>query len=95
MHVFQVRSLLLRVMAIPLSGLPFNVLWMCSLLLLSVVLSDYYDLPFNDILDWRKFSLVLRERDVYSLKQILKAVSDEEFAMLHKRLVEVWRSLGR
>uniref|UniRef100_A0A7N0TV57 Exostosin GT47 domain-containing protein n=1 Tax=Kalanchoe fedtschenkoi TaxID=63787 RepID=A0A7N0TV57_KALFE len=35
-----------------------------------VVLSVYYDLPFNDILDWRKFAVVLREEDVSDLKSI-------------------------
>ncbi|XP_020599962.1 probable glycosyltransferase At5g03795 [Phalaenopsis equestris] len=62
-----------------------------------VILSDYYDLPFNDILDWQKFSLIVKEKDVYQLKSILKSVSDEEFIALHKGLVEaqkhfVWHS---
>uniref|UniRef100_A0A0E0CGY9 Exostosin GT47 domain-containing protein n=1 Tax=Oryza meridionalis TaxID=40149 RepID=A0A0E0CGY9_9ORYZ len=50
---------------------------------------DYYDLPFNDILDWRKFAVVLKERDVYQLKSILKSISQEEFVELHKSLVQV------
>ncbi|CAL5323721.1 unnamed protein product [Camellia sinensis] len=54
-----------------------------------VILSNYYDLPFNDILDWRKFSVVLKEIDVYRLKQILKDISDAEFVALHKNLVKV------
>jgi Exostosin family len=54
-----------------------------------VILSDYYDLPFNDILDWSKFSLILKERDVYQLKDILKSVSHEQFVTLHKNLVQV------
>ncbi|XP_011626781.1 probable glycosyltransferase At5g03795 [Amborella trichopoda] len=54
-----------------------------------VILSDYYDLPFNDILDWRKFSLILKERDVYQLKSILKSISDEEFIALHMNLVQI------
>ncbi|PAN04420.1 hypothetical protein PAHAL_1G065600 [Panicum hallii] len=54
-----------------------------------VILSDYYDLPFNDALDWRKFAVVLRERDVYQLKSILKSISQEEFVSLHKSLVQV------
>ncbi|KAH0461357.1 hypothetical protein IEQ34_008932 [Dendrobium chrysotoxum] len=53
-----------------------------------VILSDYYDLPFNDILDWKKFSLIVREKDVYQLKTILKSVADEGFVELHKGLVE-------
>ena len=55
----------------------------------SVILSDYYDLPFSDILDWRKFAVVLRERDVYDLKQILKNISQSEFVSLHNNLVKV------
>lgn len=54
-----------------------------------MILSNYYDLPFNDILDWKKFSLVLKESDVCQLKAILKSVSDEAFVALHKSLVEV------
>ncbi|KAJ0966237.1 hypothetical protein J5N97_027375 [Dioscorea zingiberensis] len=54
-----------------------------------VILSNYYDLPFNDILDWQKFSLILKESDVYQLKSILKSVSYEKFLALHKNLVEV------
>lgn len=54
-----------------------------------VILSDYYDLPFNDILDWRKFSVVLKETDVYHLKQILKNISDDQFLQLHYNLVKV------
>lgn len=55
----------------------------------AVILSNYYDLPFNDILNWRKFSLILNERDVYRLKYILKNVSDSEFITLHYNLVKV------
>lgn len=54
-----------------------------------MIISDYYDLPFNDIIDWRKFAVVLREKDVYQLKQILKDIPDAEFVRLHKELVKV------
>ncbi|CAI9772082.1 unnamed protein product [Fraxinus pennsylvanica] len=54
-----------------------------------VILSNYYDLPFNDILNWHKFSVVLKEKDVYQLKQILKKITQEEFVKLHYNLVEV------
>ncbi|KAE8010495.1 hypothetical protein FH972_006863 [Carpinus fangiana] len=56
-----------------------------------VILSNYYDLPFNDILDWHKFAVVLKENDVYQLKQILKDIPDAEFVALHKNLVKVQR----
>ncbi|KAI4382077.1 hypothetical protein MLD38_008083 [Melastoma candidum] len=54
-----------------------------------VILSDYYDLPFNDILVWQKFSVILRERDVYQLKQKLQNITDDEFLTLHQNLVKV------
>lgn len=54
-----------------------------------VILSNYYDLPFNDILDWHKFAVVLKEKDVYQLKQILKSITQEEFVRLHNNLVKV------
>lgn len=57
----------------------------------SVILSNYYDLPFNDILDWHKFSIILKESDVYQLKSVLKSISNEEFIALHNSLVEVRR----
>ncbi|CAK7339645.1 unnamed protein product [Dovyalis caffra] len=54
-----------------------------------VILSNYYDLPFNDILDWHQFSVILREQDVYQLKQILKGIPNDQFVSLHKNLVKV------
>lgn len=54
-----------------------------------MILSNYYDLPFNDIVDWRKFSVILKENDVYQLKQILKDIPDTEFVSLHNNLVQV------
>ncbi|KAH6760104.1 Exostosin family protein [Perilla frutescens var. hirtella] len=54
-----------------------------------VILSNYYDLPFNDIINWHKFSVVLKEKDVYQLKQILKKITQEEFVRLHNNLVKV------
>lgn len=60
---------------------------------LAVILSNYYDLPFNDILDWRKFSVILNEIDVYRLKHILKNISDAEFGSLHNNLIKVNKQL--
>ncbi|RWW49188.1 hypothetical protein BHE74_00044685 [Ensete ventricosum] len=55
----------------------------------AVIMSNYYDLPFNDILDWQKFSVILKESDVYQLKSILKSIPHEKFVELHEHLVEV------
>ncbi|KAL3621006.1 hypothetical protein CASFOL_035918 [Castilleja foliolosa] len=54
-----------------------------------VIMSDYYDLPFNDILDWRKFSVILKESDVYNLKDILNAKAGEDYRKLYNHLLEV------
>ncbi|MCL7038419.1 hypothetical protein MKW94_007440, partial [Papaver nudicaule] len=52
------------------------------------ILSNYYDLPFNDILNWERFAVILKESDVYRLKYILKEIPDEEFVLLHNNLVK-------
>ncbi|XP_065629324.1 probable glycosyltransferase At5g25310 [Quercus suber] len=55
----------------------------------SMILSNYYHLPFNDIVGWHNFAVVLKEHDVYRLKQILKDIADAEFVALHKNSVKV------
>lgn len=52
-------------------------------------MADFYDLPFNDILDWRKFSLVVREREYDNLKKILQAVTVQKYRMLHAGVRQV------
>ncbi|XP_073120316.1 probable glycosyltransferase At5g03795, partial [Henckelia pumila] len=54
-----------------------------------VILGDHFDLPFVDILEWRKFALLLKEADVYILKDILKAKAGAEYRMLHNNLLKV------
>lgn len=63
-------------------------------MIFAVILSNYYDLPFNDVLDWRKFSVIIKEHDVYQLKSILKDISDAEFISLHNNLVKVKKSFS-
>ncbi|XP_011087960.1 probable glycosyltransferase At5g20260 [Sesamum indicum] len=54
-----------------------------------VILADYFELPFNDVLDWLKFSVVLSEEDVYDLKYILRGKAGEEYSRLHSNLIKV------
>ncbi|XP_057737708.1 probable glycosyltransferase At5g03795 isoform X1 [Arachis stenosperma] len=54
-----------------------------------VIMSNYYDLPFNEILDWRKFSVVVKESDLYQLKDILRNISEKDFVTLNQNLVKV------
>ncbi|MCO5592430.1 hypothetical protein L7F22_046432 [Adiantum nelumboides] len=56
-----------------------------------VILSDYYDLPYNDILKWHKFSIILKEQDVVNLKTVLQAVTDHQYIALHRNLRQVQR----
>ncbi|KAJ9174981.1 hypothetical protein P3X46_013570 [Hevea brasiliensis] len=56
-----------------------------------VIMSEYYDFPFNDIINWKKFSIIVKEEDVYHLKEILKAISDEKYLELQKNTVKVQR----
>ncbi|KAK4438087.1 putative glycosyltransferase [Sesamum alatum] len=56
-----------------------------------VILADYFELPFNDVLDWTKFAVVLSEDDVYDLKYILKEKAGEEYRRLHSNLLKVQR----
>jgi hypothetical protein len=55
----------------------------------AVIMSDYFDLPFNDILDWKKFSVILKESDVDGLKRILLNIPDQEYQVLQTNTVMV------
>nr|TKR68900.1 hypothetical protein D5086_0000308400 [Populus alba] len=54
-----------------------------------VVMSDYYDLPFNDILDWDKFSVILKEDDVLELEKILKSIPEGKYEKMHQNVLKV------
>lgn len=54
-----------------------------------VILSDYSVLPFNDILDWRKFSVVIKEKDVHQLKNILNHITDEKYRSLQNQAIKI------
>ncbi|CAA7394749.1 unnamed protein product [Spirodela intermedia] len=54
-----------------------------------VVLADQYELPFSDILDWRRFAVVVATVDIPLLKEILHGISPEEYEALHGNLLKV------
>ncbi|OMO93610.1 Exostosin-like protein [Corchorus capsularis] len=54
-----------------------------------VILSNHYDLPFTDILNWKSFSVIVHERDIPILKRILQGISSEEYAMLQSNVVKI------
>ncbi|KAF9592748.1 hypothetical protein IFM89_017318, partial [Coptis chinensis] len=47
-----------------------------------VVISEHYVLPFSDVLKWETFSVQVKVSDIPNLKQILKAIPEEEYMML-------------
>lgn len=55
----------------------------------AVIVSDYYDLPFNDILDWDKFSVILKEDDVLELERILKSIPEGKYEKMHQNVLKV------
>jgi hypothetical protein len=54
-----------------------------------IIIADYHDLPFNDVLDWRRFSLVVTHEDIPRLKDIIKAVSDEQYVQMQANVMQV------
>ncbi|GMH23021.1 hypothetical protein Nepgr_024864 [Nepenthes gracilis] len=54
-----------------------------------VILADYYDLPFMDILNWKSFSVVVTAMDIPLLKKILKSISSEDFSVLQGNVLKV------
>lgn len=56
-----------------------------------VIISNYYDLPFANVLDWTKFSIIINQADIAVLKKILLSVSNETYIRMYKNLQLVRR----
>lgn len=55
-----------------------------------VIIANHYDLPFQDILDWRRFSIVVTTSDIPLLKKILLGVlSSDQYLILWNNLLNV------
>jgi hypothetical protein len=55
----------------------------------AVIFTSYMIYPFIDILDWKKFSIILDEEDVNRLKDTLKGVREADFTVMQNNLSEV------
>lgn len=55
----------------------------------AVIFTKHTDFPFNDILDWNKFSIILTEDDVHWFKDTLKGIRDADFTILQNNLLKV------
>ena len=53
-----------------------------------VIIADYYDLPFMDILNWKSFSVVVKVSDIPNLKKILKGISSAEYSLLQSNVLK-------
>ncbi|XP_038708493.1 probable glycosyltransferase At3g42180 [Tripterygium wilfordii] len=56
-----------------------------------MILYEGYELPFGDILDWTKFSVIINKDDADRVEQILEDVSDSKFSELHNNIRKVQR----
>ncbi|KAM7263291.1 hypothetical protein ACFE04_000974 [Oxalis oulophora] len=54
-----------------------------------VIIANYYDLPFADILNWKSFSVVVTTSDIPKLKKILKRISSDEYTKLRLNVLKV------
>ncbi|KAL2456342.1 Exostosin family protein [Abeliophyllum distichum] len=54
-----------------------------------VIIANHYDLPFQDILNWQSFSVVVATLDIPLLKKILRGISIEEYLVLQRNVLKV------
>ncbi|KAI3666887.1 hypothetical protein L6452_41927 [Arctium lappa] len=54
-----------------------------------VLIKDHYAKPFNDVLDWRKFSIDIGVNDIPNLKSILMGISRRQYIRLQRNGVKV------
>ncbi|KAM0927473.1 hypothetical protein ACQ4PT_002900 [Festuca glaucescens] len=56
-----------------------------------VIIADNFVLPFDDVLDWSTFSLVVPERDVPRLKEILLEIPESRYVAMQSNVRKVQR----
>lgn len=56
-----------------------------------VILSNYYDLPFSNVLDWSKFSVIINHKSITSLKKTLLSISKQKYLSMYENLCLVKR----
>ncbi|KAJ3694330.1 hypothetical protein LUZ60_009810 [Juncus effusus] len=53
-----------------------------------VIIADHFVLPFEEVFDWARFSVVVLEREVFRLKEILEGVEE-------RRYLELWANVQK
>lgn len=56
-----------------------------------VIVSNYYDLPFSNVLDWSKFSVIISHKSIATLKKILLSISKQKYLSMYQNLCLVRR----
>ncbi|XP_075664420.1 putative glycosyltransferase At5g20260 [Castanea sativa] len=56
-----------------------------------VIISDYYILPFSEVLDWSKFAVFIPPKQIPEIKTILRGISQKRYLTLQKRVTQVAR----
>ncbi|KAG6549624.1 hypothetical protein Mapa_008602 [Marchantia paleacea] len=54
-----------------------------------IIIAPYHDLPYNDVLDWKQFSVVVSNLDIPKLKKILKKIKPLEYAQMQSNVMQV------
>ncbi|KAG8376861.1 hypothetical protein BUALT_Bualt09G0107900 [Buddleja alternifolia] len=54
-----------------------------------VIIANHYDLPFQDILNWKSFSVVVATLDIPLLKKILEGINGDEYSILQNNVLKV------
>lgn len=54
-----------------------------------IIFADHYDLPFNDILNWKSFSLVVSTIDIPLLKDVLHGIGLKKYNKLRNNALKV------
>ncbi|XVE62564.1 hypothetical protein DITRI_Ditri06bG0128100 [Diplodiscus trichospermus] len=54
-----------------------------------IIIANYYDLPFADILNWKSFSVAVVTVDIPLLKQILQRITSDEYLRLQCNVLKV------
>ncbi|CAN6465059.1 unnamed protein product [Victoria cruziana] len=54
-----------------------------------LLISNHYDLPFVDILNWRSFSVIVATLDIPLLKEVLHELSPDEYERLQRNVCRV------
>ncbi|CAK7334880.1 unnamed protein product [Dovyalis caffra] len=52
------------------------------------IISDNFMPPFFEVLDWESFAVIILEKDISNLKNLLLSISEEKYIEMHMRVKE-------